>query len=328
MQKELRRNNTIGSTNGIEFFSRIILKDTMIEIVSAREICSFRKDMHINLNAALALFQYLEFIEILENKTIAPTENGRKLYSAINLGNYQKVICDICITKMISNSVVNINAIRYSASKDNYYIKRYGFPLSASIFRNILIQFKVLDENEYGDLVICSEYEGIFSEAQIAVQKKKSLDDLKKQLDNQRIQGEIAELFVLEYERKRLYNHTLSKQIKKISDIDVMAGYDIISFHNNMSEKLDRYIEVKSFKGNLHFYWSRNELDKATLYAENYLLYIIDIAKIDNPEYKPVIIPNPANVIINSEDWIVKPNSYFVLSSNYNFDESAGDFPK
>ena len=58
---------------------------------------------------------------------------------------------------------------------------------------------------------------------------KKSLDKLKLQLEQQERQGELAELFVLEYEKKRITNSTVNEKIKRISIIDVAAGYDIVS---------------------------------------------------------------------------------------------------
>ena len=51
-----------------------------------------------------------------------------------------------------------------------------------------------------------------------------SLEQLKKRLENNELAGEEAELFVLEYKRQRLGPEG-GKKVKRISDIDVSAGY-------------------------------------------------------------------------------------------------------
>lgn len=83
--------------------------------------------------------------------------------------------------------------------------------------------------------------------------------------EHQELQGERAEQFVLSYEAKRLEGHPTLSKIKQISVIDVTAGYDILSYNGVDSEKLDRFIEVKSYLGSPHFYWSQNEIEKARL---------------------------------------------------------------
>ena len=52
---------------------------------------------------------------------------------------------------------------------------------------------------------------------------------------------------MLSYEVKRLEGHPYLSKIKQISVIDVTAGYDILSYNGVDSEKLDRFIEVKSY---------------------------------------------------------------------------------
>lgn len=57
-------------------------------------------------------------------------------------------------------------------------------------------------------------------------------------------------------------------------------GYDILSFETSTSILPDRYIEVKTFRGHPHFYWTDNEIAAARKYAEHYYLYLIDIDRI------------------------------------------------
>ena len=76
--------------------------------------------------------------------------------------------------------------------------------------------------------------------------------------------AEQAEEAVLEYERERLGSmgcHAQASLVRRISQLNVSAGYDIESFDGNKPLfDYDRFIEVKSSYGSeLRFYWSENE---------------------------------------------------------------------
>ena len=166
--------------------------------------------------------------------------------------------------------------------------------------------------NSYGLLHIL-EYEEVFEKCKRKQKTKKSLEQLKKQLEQQEIQGEMAELFVVEYERRRLSAAKIKNDIKRISVIDVAAGYDILSYENEFSQEYDRLIEVKSYAGNPHFHWSQNEIETAELYEDRYYIYLIDILKIDKLNYEPTIIKIPAKNIWKNDSWIMTPTSYLVI---------------
>ena len=53
----------------------------------------------------------------------------------------------------------------------------------------------------------------------------------------------------MKYEQNRLIGHKNYEKIEIISNIDVSAGYDIISFKSKDSVNTDKLIEVKSYKG-------------------------------------------------------------------------------
>lgn len=55
------------------------------------------------------------------------------------------------------------------------------------------------------------------------------------------------------------------------------AGYDILSFNSATSLSYDRFIEVKSFHGKPHFYWSSNEKNTSELWGDKYYLYLVDL---------------------------------------------------
>lgn len=144
------------------------------------------------------------------------------------------------------------------------------------------------------------------------IRKRKaiSLEQLKKRLKSDELAGEKAELFVVKYEKKRLGVEGENK-VKRISEIDVTAGYDIVSANSPNSTVANRFIEVKAVSEN-GFYWSKNEYDIAKLLAADYYLYLVDLSKIDDDNYEPDIIHNPVQHIMENNLWLVEPQSYHI----------------
>lgn len=112
----------------------------------------------------------------------------------------------------------------------------------------------------------------------------------------------------MELEKKRLPK--MAQKIKRISDFDVAAGYDIVSYESYETEHYDRFIEVKCYIGFPHFFWSENESDVARIKADKYLLCLVDYARIGEPGYQPEFIRNPYETIFNGEEWLVNAASY------------------
>ena len=186
--------------------------------------------------------------------------------------------------------------------------------LAFSAVRNTLISqgfFEIERENYRTFMYVDSKYESIVSKFCAETYHKTTLEQLKKKIENDAIVGEKAEGFVLAYEKRRITNKYLSAKIRVISNIDVFAGYDIISFEQNQSMSYDRYIEVKAVSKN-GFYWSANEYETAKRKGKQYYLYLVDISKVGYANYKPTIIKDPANKIMKSNDWFVKADSYHI----------------
>ena len=85
-----------------------------------------------------------------------------------------------------------------------------------------------------------------------------------------------------------------------------------MSFENNSSSSYDRFIEVKAISKRIEFFWSKNESEIAKLQGEKYYLYLVELSKISNPNYVPIIIANPAVTVMQSTDWFLEPESYHV----------------
>ena len=121
--------------------------------------------------------------------------------------------------------------------------------------------------------------------------------------------GAEGEQFVLAYERKRLPEYFHS-DIVRYGDDDIAMGYDILSFESPESLKPDRYIEVKTYRGHKHFYWSEGEITAAHLLTNHYYLYLVDYDRINDPYYTPEIICNPSQIFDHKSHWISQPIQY------------------
>lgn len=121
--------------------------------------------------------------------------------------------------------------------------------------------------------------------------------------------GSEGERFVLAYEQKRLPQY-LHEDIVHYAGNDIAMGYDILSFNAADSVKADRYIEVKTYLGHKHFYWSEGEITAAHLLSDHYYLYLVDYEQIHNPEYQPEIIQDPARLFDLKSQWINQPINY------------------
>lgn len=121
-----------------------------------------------------------------------------------------------------------------------------------------------------------------------------------------------AELWVVEYERRRLSTHPLRDQIRRVSEENVAAGYDIVSFSAPTVLHHDTHIEVKSFDGEKRFFWSRNEIETAKALAEAYVLYLVDRGRLGQKNYAPEIIRGPYSALFLSIDsgWSISPTTF------------------
>lgn len=139
-----------------------------------------------------------------------------------------------------------------------------------------------------------------------ALKKKITKEQLDKILKHEEEIGEEAEQKVIEYETKKLIKLGISRTPIQVSQIDVSAGFDILSYFS-ASENDNKYIEVKSCDNSMEFYISSNEVDTARLYGDRYYLYLYNRIKKEILE-----IQNPWENIFNSDNgnWSIVPQSY------------------
>lgn len=137
-----------------------------------------------------------------------------------------------------------------------------------------------------------------------------SLKKLREILDKKIEVGNIAEDLIVLYERKRLESIGAteeSKLVKKISDLNVSAGYDILSFDAKSSDlNYDRFIEAKGSSNNLiSFEWSNNEMRKAKSLGQKYWIYFLGGVndKKKSSDEKPFLIQDPFKTIFGNPDF-------------------------
>ena len=155
----------------------------------------------------------------------------------------------------------------------------------------------VLPLTEYLGLVEYDKNKKIFYFSEqgkgVCNKPQKTLKELEQDMAAKKERGAEAESYILLLEKKRLKDHQNLSEIKKISDDDVGAGYDIESFQSINSVSVDKFIEVKSYKNTNTFYWSINEIKKAKKLSENYVLVVVNSNKINESSYQPKEIKNP-----------------------------------
>lgn len=311
MLEELKRCNSIGNKEGIIFISDLIFNNGVRNIELLNNLSQLNNEIRVNTNISIVLFSFIDIVNVSGN-LLEITRKG-KLLSFDSPRDFSYSIGIIIIKKLIQDKIINVDDISIvtNEGKVNYIIKT--FPLVAAVFRNLLYELGLL-RIETGNyiLIIPEQIESIFLGSVKKQRKLVSLDELKRKLELQSQQGQIAEKWVLYFERKRLNSDQISQKIRIISDIDVQAGYDIISFKSIDSLEYDRFIEVKSFVGSPHFFWSRNEVEIANLKGESYFLYLIDYVKMNLEGYQPIIIQNPKLYFFENPDWIINTQSYHI----------------
>lgn len=313
MLEELRRYNNVGNLMGIQFFTDQIFHNDNSTIDGVISICSLNSEIQVNSRTALLIFEYLKIISI-KNEKFYLTKKGKLIQNKTNQEEVFELIALIIIRDIIENEIITLDnfKVNYESEKLKFEIKY--FPLQAAIFRNLLITINKLNyEDGVYSIIIENGIEKILSREAAKTKRKISEAQLFNSLEAKKIQGELAENWVLEYEKKRLRLTKHFEKVKIISKIDVGAGFDILSFDCEKSIFYDRFIEVKSFKGVHQFYWTKNESEVALIKGNNYFIYLVDIDMISNEKYEPIIIQNPHIKLYESNDWLIESETVKVI---------------
>jgi len=144
-------------------------------------------------------------------------------------------------------------------------------------------------------------------------------EQMENNLREKRLLAEMAESFVVDFERARLakIGHKLeSACVHRISKHRVNAGYDISSF-SGASKNLnhDRFIEVKgSGQATVFFFWTQNEMKIAEKMGDKYWIYFV--GGIDRKKRQvtrqPVMLQNPHIKLKSDSRFQVQPHNMLV----------------
>lgn len=306
MLTELKRCNSIGNVDGILFLVSIMAGKERISRDEIRNRCALENNITVNCPGAVAFFEYLRLVDTTSD-TVMPLPELDTLATNSN-GEIIEQLTAMSINRLVEEGIFDKDATGFDAEKGHLTIKRSAFPLAYAAVRNFLTMAGALDKEENGEICVAGNYESDWTEQLRNRRKKFTLEQLLKQQEDQSRRGLEAEEFVLGLEKKRLPE--LAQKIKRISDFDVAAGYDIVSYENNETEHYDRFIEVKCYMGSPHFFWSENESDVARIKADKYILCLVDYLRMGEPGYQPEFIRNPYETIFDSDEWLVNASSY------------------
>lgn len=308
MINEIIKFENIGTQNYLVKLSNLINKG----LYNRENINDFFVNKLIDGNTifdgGLVVLEYIEFVDFskdglihIPNKHQHFLRNHKLLTSKIVSLFFEKWKTDESFNKIFNHDTI-YHDIDLAIVVDNA-----AFQFKYSKLKQFLIDFKVMDIHPYKESCFCihNQYKRFFDKNILPEVRKQilSLKELERLQNLKNQHGEEAEIFVLNTERQKFYNHSLVDAIEQISHIDSSAGYDISSLKNDNSAKIDKFIEVKSYSGKPYFYWSANEIKIAEQEQENYFLYLINRDEMNNNNYEPMIIQNPYKNILNAKNW-------------------------
>ena len=312
MLEELKNKFYSGTKGDLLYFLSEVIGKKSLSVGTIMKACEYSPQIPLqNIDALICLSLYMKFIGKEKDKIFLSKDLQTVLTNKKEVSH--KITSDIFNALMTLTPKVDL--FSYDLIKGMYKVKHEFIPNGLSIFRDVLTNlsvFKVVRTDSKSTFYLSHEYEDLLQNVSSKTQRKKSLDHLIHDLEKKAEFGKAAELFVMEFELKRLK----TKKPKRISEADVSAGFDILSFETDKSERFDRFIEVKAIGKDISFYWTKNEKSKATLWGKQYYLYLVDLNQVKgNHKYEPTIIQDPANAI-NPSNWVIETETYFISKLN------------
>ena len=292
-----------------------------VQSLCSSKVVSGRKHNHTRL---LELGASLEFVARSRNN-LALTPEGKRFLSLSSNDVYQLTQGQ---TGFFVNSLVMQGKLRPQAEVIFRLFERdYGrdtwvldsvdrsVPHSLNWFFYLLIGLGVL-EREESVFLIAKKFVPDVTRI-ITARTGPSPEELEAILGAKRKLGELGELMVKDFERKRLLSIGRVAEadlVSRISEIDTAAGYDIKSFDGEApAYDYDRFIEVKTSSAlNIQFIWSRNEYETAEVYADKYWIYFCGGVDQKDPRLDQlVMVQNPLKRLRNL-GFTFEPSEYLV----------------
>ena len=291
------------------FFLTDIVGGKEVTIDDIKVLCSHAPaEYSLNIGRIVPYCAYFGWISLGE--TITLSDKIKSLLHDHEILNHELVRCTVDV--LFQEEELRLEMFVFDAVVCRYRFRSELFPLGLAGIRNTLISQGFFEVDRSHDPVVFfigDQYVSLISTHCRSQKTRLTLEKLKKKLELDAAIGEKAEMYVLDFERRRL-GEPKAQLVRIISDIDVTAGYDVVSFHSVSSDNYDRFIEVKAVSRGTSFFWSENEYEIAKLKGKDYYLYLVDLSSIDDPSYVPIMISDPTNSIMASPDWLVEPQSY------------------
>lgn len=307
----LSKYTQIGNLEGMYFmWSCLSVDNSTMSSISV--LCQHSKS-YININPLAAITLFREMSVILSEGENFQIANSFQAHKHCDKESFIDWFSKSFIKYLIDKDFIDFSKISYDRAVDKYILSKTAISFKFACLRNLLISLDIISKARADGQFYINKYINLFLEKGRLVTHKMTIQKLLKKLEKQQEQGSKGEAFIVDFERNRLKGHPHIDAIKQISQIDVCAGYDIVSFNNLQSDSLDRMIEVKTYEGVPHFYWSSNERKQAALLAEHYFIYIVDFTKIESSTYTPIIIQNPIEYFKRNPQWLIIDDTVKVI---------------
>jgi hypothetical protein len=272
----------------------------------------------------LKLCEFISFIKMI-NSTVSlneslfdPSHFQKKENYFVQYHFFENLFRSLKREGMIAQ-IFNAGNLKFNLELKKYYVLENKLPYKLFPIRNVLLSTGFFErESNFNNHLYISQnhtekfYDDIVKEliSNKKTSRKITLEQLKKSLNKKEESGKLSERFVLEYERKRLAGHPEISKVISVSDDFANAGYDIESFNDCDSVFVNRFIEVKSFKKNVSFHWSMNEIEISKELSDEYFLYLVNSEKIKDENYSPIVLSNPYKSVFSSSNWSKEAEGY------------------
>ncbi len=320
-------------TTTLNFFNKILV--SLLELTSGNASCSrvslITHCKSIVLGGQLAdydqILDYCKYCGLIQVKQemIAISALGQKFldanrehYFEINEAQKQLIVERIVFHGPWSNHAREIfHFFSLNQNKSIYELSVVDASLTKS--QNTIVHFfkylGILQESNFVIQVDRKYSELVFQLT--ADSKALTEQQLEKILMENRKLGAQAENVVVEFEKRRLRKmgkFAQAELVKRISTINVSAGYDIESFDGDTDDIFpNRLIEVKATQGSqIRFYWSNNEMNVAKSKKESYWIYLLKEFKENDENLAPIMIQNPALNISNIECLTLEAHTFLI----------------
>jgi len=290
-------------------FSNIIVETDLLNTEFVKDLFSKQSQNYIE---TVSFIQGLNLISVHNGNIILSNKYAHFLKKLSLSQNREYLIRSFFAGLLTQQSNIFAHSVEEFLSKFKLNHNHYEYQPSTSDnlkfsgIRNLFIDLDIIYYEQQDAKYVTTDY-------YLALCKNKTYlsADMQRLINEKKeLLGRAAELEIIEYEKKRLSNYPgLAAEIKHVALEKVDAGYDIKSFEEKLDSQdnaIYRFIEVKAVSvWDYHFYWTRNEMDKAQQYQEAYWLYLLPVVskgKFDMAMLKT--ISNPFNnVCMNGEQW-------------------------